>query len=236
LLIGGHCYGPLDPVSNIIVNTIWYEQSFPTAIQVQLKVISTDCLWRIAARSLYGLVSFLCNRKKDLTPDQALHDLLVARANLSVADPAQLRDHDGKKTGRRGATVLGAYLAAARSAKHPRANLQADFLGEPKSVRNLQAISDSLLSAVRHGCTLNKESIDCLLTLFRSPSSVGMAYSQHEGRHPKQLRQDIYLKTYTAKNRFWLKHDRVGRMVEAALHKFNETTVGFFNHSLLLAI
>lgn len=233
LLIGGHCYGPLDPVSNIIVNTIWYEQSFPPPIQVQpLNMISTNCLWRIAARSLYGLVSFLCNRKKDLTPDQALQYLLDARANLTVADPQHLRDNhdDGNKTGGcRGTTVLEAYFAAAQSAKHPRANLQAEFLGAPESVRNLLSFSETLLSSVRDGCTLTKESFDCLLTLF---SSVGMAYPQHEGHHPEKLSQEIYLQTCSAKNSFWLKHERVRSKVEAALHKFNETTVvNFFNHS-----
>ncbi|RCV23448.1 hypothetical protein SETIT_5G006900v2 [Setaria italica] len=28
-IAGGHCYGPMDPVSNIIVNTIWYDKAFP---------------------------------------------------------------------------------------------------------------------------------------------------------------------------------------------------------------
>jgi hypothetical protein len=152
-------------------------------------MISTACLWRIAARSLYGLVSFLCNRKKGLTPDQALQYLLDARANLTVADPEHLSDHDGKKFGRRrGATVLEAYIAAARSAKHPRPILQANFLGAPNSVRNLCSFSETLLLSVSDGCTLGNESLDCLITLFRCPSSVGMVYSRHEGHHPGLFR------------------------------------------------
>jgi hypothetical protein len=78
MLRGGQCYGPLDPVSNIIVNTIWYDQKFPCSKQVALEMISTQCVWRAAARSLYGLVSFLCTRYPSLTPDQALQRLLDA--------------------------------------------------------------------------------------------------------------------------------------------------------------
>ncbi|KAF8662122.1 hypothetical protein HU200_056314 [Digitaria exilis] len=66
LLEGGYCYGPLDPVSNIIVNTVWYDQNFPAGKQVTLDMISTACLWRVAARSLYGLVSFLCTRYQNI--------------------------------------------------------------------------------------------------------------------------------------------------------------------------
>jgi hypothetical protein len=29
MLMASHCYGPLDPVSNIIVNTVWYDTVFP---------------------------------------------------------------------------------------------------------------------------------------------------------------------------------------------------------------
>jgi hypothetical protein len=163
-----------------------------------------------------------------------LQYLLDARANLTVADPEHLSDHDGKKFGRRrGATVLEAYIAAARSAKHPRPILQANFLGAPNSVRNLCSFSETLLLSVSDGCTLGKESLDCLVTLFRCPSSVGMVYSRHEGHHPEKLSHDIYIQAYSAKNSFWLKDKRV----RSKLHNFNEKTeVGFFNHSLLLAI
>ncbi|OEL34998.1 hypothetical protein BAE44_0003982 [Dichanthelium oligosanthes] len=87
LLMGGYCYGPLDPVGNIVVNTVWSEQTFPRSNGFKLAMISTCSLWQVAARSLYGLVSFLCTRYPDLTPDLALQRPLVAGANLAAADP-----------------------------------------------------------------------------------------------------------------------------------------------------
>lgn len=58
LLRGGYCYGPKDPVSKIILNTIWYGSMFPTPqkFQLQFKVdmICTDMLARIECCSLYG--------------------------------------------------------------------------------------------------------------------------------------------------------------------------------------
>lgn len=41
MLQAGHCYGPLDPVSNIILNTIWYSAAFPLTKAVEIEAIST---------------------------------------------------------------------------------------------------------------------------------------------------------------------------------------------------
>ncbi|CAD6246153.1 unnamed protein product [Miscanthus lutarioriparius] len=94
LVMGGYCYGPLHPAANIIVNTVRYEQTFPTTASLKFEsaMISTEFLSRIAARSLYGLVSFLCARYPSLTPDHAMQRLLVADANLQAADPDLLCD------------------------------------------------------------------------------------------------------------------------------------------------
>lgn len=50
-------------------------------------MISTECLWRITAQSLYGLVSFLCTRYPALTPDLAMQRLLVARYGATCELP-----------------------------------------------------------------------------------------------------------------------------------------------------
>ncbi|CAL4911439.1 unnamed protein product [Urochloa decumbens] len=54
LLKGGHCYGPLDPVSNIIVNTVWYDAAFPRTHELDLDVVGTLSLHRMENRSLYA--------------------------------------------------------------------------------------------------------------------------------------------------------------------------------------
>ncbi|KAL6893552.1 hypothetical protein ACP4OV_007650 [Aristida adscensionis] len=89
MLMGGYCFGPLDPVSNIILNTVWFEETFPgvTSEQLTVRMISTKLLWRVVARSLYGLISFLCTRYSGLTPEEAMLRLHAAGANLQVADP-----------------------------------------------------------------------------------------------------------------------------------------------------
>jgi hypothetical protein len=89
LLMAGHCYGPLDPVSNIILNTIWYNAVFPPAMELELGMgmISTPGLLRIGTRSMYGLVSFLCTRYHHLNFHLAMRCLLEADGSLLLADP-----------------------------------------------------------------------------------------------------------------------------------------------------
>ena len=150
ILLGGYCYGPLDPVENIIVNSIWYEQNFPISKRFGTSMISTSCLWLVAARSMYGLVSFLCACYPLLTPD--MQHLLVAGANLRIADPnlfdkpsdEELNWSESPQIGsgvdtafiQRSvvhkmavhATVPEAYVAAAVVAFHPSPDAQIHFL------------------------------------------------------------------------------------------------------------
>lgn len=87
LLTAGHCYGPLDPVSNIILNTIWYDAAFPPTHELEMDMVSSLSLHRIENRSLYGMISFLCTRFHHLDFHQAACCLLHADANLLGADP-----------------------------------------------------------------------------------------------------------------------------------------------------
>jgi hypothetical protein len=136
LLQAGHCYGPLDPVSNIILNTLWYSQAYPLPLEkkVEIQAISTKALLRIAVRSLYGLVSFLCTRYPALTPGEAMRRLQLARANLQIADDL---NHTAKRNRDDGAFMVSveeAYVAAAKAAHHPKPQQQAEFLGPSNPV------------------------------------------------------------------------------------------------------
>uniref|UniRef100_A0ACD5W6U3 Uncharacterized protein n=2 Tax=Avena sativa TaxID=4498 RepID=A0ACD5W6U3_AVESA len=86
LLRGGYCYGPLDPVSNIIVNTIWYDVMFPAAEQPVLDMIGPNSLTRLESRSFYGLASFLQTRYHNLSEHEVVQCLVASCGYLPCAD------------------------------------------------------------------------------------------------------------------------------------------------------
>ncbi|XBH61022.1 hypothetical protein VPH35_115534 [Triticum aestivum] len=137
LVMAGHCYGPLDPVSNIIVNT--------------LNVIGTRSLHRVENRSLYGLASFLCTRYHGFGFHQAVRRLLEADANLLLADPnldpaaAPLR-HVQEAQNPPDAGLREAFLAAATAACHPNPDAQAKLLTSCKEMLG------PAMSLLRPGC------------------------------------------------------------------------------------
>ncbi|KAK1630298.1 hypothetical protein QYE76_004613 [Lolium multiflorum] len=88
LVIAGHCYGPLDPVSNIILNTVWLEATFPVPMerQFELHMISSSALLRLAHRSVEGMVAFLrAFAGSDLSDLDAYRFLLYADAKLPTS-------------------------------------------------------------------------------------------------------------------------------------------------------
>ncbi|CAM0880356.1 unnamed protein product [Alopecurus aequalis] len=88
LLDAGLCLGFLDPVSNIIINTISYSPS-------PLPSPDEEDSMAVARRSLEGLVSFLIYNYRYLPEAEALRYLLLAGADLLVA--VRLIDQDRKK-------------------------------------------------------------------------------------------------------------------------------------------
>ncbi|GJN30258.1 hypothetical protein PR202_gb18549 [Eleusine coracana subsp. coracana] len=77
LLVAGHCYGPLRPVENIIVNSLWYAAAFPFRSDdpIDVAVITADSIARLAHRSLDGLLACLRHYCPDLSHDDALYHL-----------------------------------------------------------------------------------------------------------------------------------------------------------------
>uniref|UniRef100_A0A0D9XYL3 Uncharacterized protein n=1 Tax=Leersia perrieri TaxID=77586 RepID=A0A0D9XYL3_9ORYZ len=66
-VVSGHCYGPLDPVSNIIVNTVWYNIACPhlssdqdnDEVELTQDIFDTDDISCLVSDSLCGLVALI---------------------------------------------------------------------------------------------------------------------------------------------------------------------------------
>ncbi|KAF8672341.1 hypothetical protein HU200_049542 [Digitaria exilis] len=91
LHVAGHCYGPMDPVSNIILNSIWYDNAFPPCvmstqdhIEAQGGILDTRPMSRVESRSLNGLVAILRSTSKPpLSEHEALEYLYFWNCDLS---------------------------------------------------------------------------------------------------------------------------------------------------------
>ncbi|KAK1630519.1 hypothetical protein QYE76_004834 [Lolium multiflorum] len=128
LIKGGYCYGPMDPVSNIILNTVWYGAMFPTTKDFELgfdvSMICTRHLARVECCSLYGLVAFLRKRFVTLTENHAMWYLLMNNADLREAM---------EKVQEGGHVMSGSYFDGLKEAAvqscHPDCDALLEFIG-----------------------------------------------------------------------------------------------------------
>jgi hypothetical protein len=214
LLHAGHCYGPLDPVSNIIVNTIWYEQAYPLKLWKKLEIedISTRPLLRIAVRSLYGLISFLCTRYPALTPGEAMRRLHQVDAHLQKAhDPTSLGDCGVELEEEE------AYAAAAKAAHHPKPLQQAQFLGPSSGSSMLKAALSRLLVMPQE-----PDKLHALLVEY-FPTAVASSIAAHETtrNNISVLGRWDYNGVMGCIDKFWDQHTRAVEMVKSAIDMYN---------------
>jgi len=214
LLKAGHRYGPLDPVSNIISNTIWYDKAYPPSKQFTIQMMSTSCLMRIVARSFYGLVSFMCARYPDRTVDQILQRLQEVNADLRQAASSF-----------RGPDVQVAYNAAAIAASHPVPHQQQAFLGLPHSVHMLQLACTRVMPNDR---ILSSENVETIATFIMPPYADELYQQPHP--EPRKVDSSTLLWFSRRCQQFWKQHELVLRKVEEALTKFNNSKVDFFSY------
>ncbi|KAG2637653.1 hypothetical protein PVAP13_2NG530806 [Panicum virgatum] len=171
LLAAGHCYGPLDPVSNIIVNTIWYDAAFPPTVKLEMDTIGTFSLHRTENCSLYGMVSFLCTRYHHVDFHQAMRGLLNADGYLFKADVTLNMDLDPYINNTMSTPAFfaaphtgmeEAFFAAATAACHPKPEAQAKFLFQCSNVPMLRNASIVL----KGDGQLSSQDVQCLAKLL----------------------------------------------------------------------
>jgi hypothetical protein len=110
ILVAGHCYGPMDPVSNIILNAIWYDTVYPLPeidAEIEPDILDSKSLLRMEVRSLNGLVTMFCTAT-DLSEHNAVEYLCYKQCDLSVLQMASQQ------------TTFKAYDCAGQAGKHPK--------------------------------------------------------------------------------------------------------------------
>jgi hypothetical protein len=94
VLLAGHCYGPMDPVSNIVLSTVWYDANFrvpDAARRTQAHdILDTLPILRAVSRSLHGLIALLHATSAKQLP---LHDLLKYLCYMQCDLSVMLQPH-----------------------------------------------------------------------------------------------------------------------------------------------
>lgn len=207
LLIAGHCYGPFDPVSNIIINTIWYDAAFPPTAKLEVDMIGTLILQRMENCSLYGLVSFLSTSYHLIDFNQAIRYLLQSDGNLILAVQ---RLHSevtadfwrGYDTG-----LEKAFFAAARAAYHPNPDAQAKLL---------HSCPHQQISMLLQGSgQLSSEDVQCLARLL-CPEAACSEQPLRPFPHPEYLSS----------------HTRMSKKIDAALRAYAAMLSGEHTYEL----
>ncbi|CAN6304355.1 unnamed protein product [Urochloa humidicola] len=167
LLKAGHCYGPFkEPVSNIVLNTVWYETMFPPPEEVSVAaMICSRSLVLVACRSVRGLVAYLRACFDTVSEHQAMRYLLFAEVDLWGAIEMARREGHGERITVKTVVEESACRDAATAAMHPDPDAVVNFLvttfpGSPLSLQtepialDVQLISQMLTQyccSVPHG-------------------------------------------------------------------------------------
>ncbi|CAL4952571.1 unnamed protein product [Urochloa decumbens] len=167
VLVGGHCYGPMDPVSNIILNSAWYDMAFPPPKQggkLPDGVGDTRPMSRVASRSLDGLVAML--RHCNLSEHEALDYLSSADCDLS------------------GSGISNIPIASvAKAARHPQHAAFGSFLGSLSLLppeNGMQYLRNLLAAASDNGGIFSGAHWDQLTAILHSIIGMPVLSAQEE--------------------------------------------------------
>uniref|UniRef100_A0A0E0C361 Uncharacterized protein n=1 Tax=Oryza meridionalis TaxID=40149 RepID=A0A0E0C361_9ORYZ len=121
LVNGGYCYGPFSCVTNIIVNTLWYDSTFPAVEKLEVDMICTSTFVRVESRSLRGLIKLLLT----CIPEISEHDAMIylLKNNLKVRKAIEMAGAEGWES----SWDVNAYKAAADASFHPEPEAYVQF-------------------------------------------------------------------------------------------------------------
>ncbi|XP_047055969.1 uncharacterized protein LOC124662130 [Lolium rigidum] len=126
ILFAGHCYGPMDPVSNIIISSIWHSMFFPLpsagSDSQAYDILDTLSMLRVEVRSLNGLIA-LVKANSDCSMQQAMEYLCSNSCHMSQA-----------------MSTPHGFHTAAEAAQHPQHAALGSFLSSltPHMLANLR--------------------------------------------------------------------------------------------------
>uniref|UniRef100_A0A8I6Y2V4 Uncharacterized protein n=1 Tax=Hordeum vulgare subsp. vulgare TaxID=112509 RepID=A0A8I6Y2V4_HORVV len=229
LLIAGLCYGPLHPVHNIIVNSVWYSAAFPvrSSDRIDAAFISNCTIRRLVLRSLDGLVASLLHLCPALSDDDALWHLSLSRADLRAA-VASARGAAPSSFRLTASELEAAFQAADKAARHFKPAALALFASS--TVLSVERDAVSLLNNKR---TLSSADILRLSTMLL-PSPL-----PDELPHPplEQERFTAAFKLITRKRNLltgWYK--RWVELADAALRKYARQTAAHYQLHVIYGI
>jgi hypothetical protein len=141
VLVAGHCYGPMDPVSNIIVHAVWYSVVAPplrSECRCEPDILGVAALLRLEVRSLDGLIAMV-RAATGFAEHRAVEYLCANRCD--VADTLLRRAAPD--------TRGGALRLASEAAKHPLEEHHSSFLASLASSDYTTSLLDILTSLLR---------------------------------------------------------------------------------------
>uniref|UniRef100_A0ACD5WJ84 Uncharacterized protein n=1 Tax=Avena sativa TaxID=4498 RepID=A0ACD5WJ84_AVESA len=165
ILFAGHCYGPMDPVSNIIINSIWHSIEFPlpsaNSESQPYDILDTLSMLRVEARSLRGLIA-LVQANSGCSVQRTMEHLCSNCCDLSQAMH----------------TPRG-FAAAAKAAQHPQEAALGLFLSSLKphildKLRPLLSTTNGTLSFE----SLNQ--VECILAQEFREIALQFAFAPEE--------------------------------------------------------
>ncbi|PNT73281.1 hypothetical protein BRADI_2g56435v3 [Brachypodium distachyon] len=202
LLIAGHCYGPLHPAHNILLNAVWHSPATGSMCPSS------------ATRSLDGLVASLRYHCPALSHDDAIWHLNLSRADLRAA-VASARGAAPSLFRPAELDVKAAFQVAAKTARHPKPAAFALFASSV--IPSVERDAVSLLNNKRR---LSSADILCLSTmLLPSPLPDELPHPPLQDRCRKAF------EIITRKRKlFIIWYERWVKIADAALRKYAQQT------------